>query len=155
MKELHKNNNILEESEEINYIFQTFNAEKAYKIGSYIAEKAINEGYRLSVEIVVNNKLLFHFSTDTSTSDTNRWIKRKLNTVYHFQTSTKSLLKKNKGNEDILYSKYRLDLKEVTLTPGGFPIHVKGIGVIGAIAVSGLEPLQDHEMILEAIKQHL
>jgi uncharacterized protein (UPF0303 family) len=34
---------------------------------------------------------------------------------------------------------------------GSFPIHVKGIAVIGAVSVSGLPQRADHELVVEAL----
>jgi uncharacterized protein (UPF0303 family) len=38
---------------------------------------------------------------------------------------------------------------------GGFPIRVKGAGLIGAITVSGLHERDDHGVVVAAICDHL
>ena len=38
---------------------------------------------------------------------------------------------------------------------GGFPIYVKGVGVIGVVAVSGLTHTQDHQMAVEGVARML
>jgi uncharacterized protein (UPF0303 family) len=38
---------------------------------------------------------------------------------------------------------------------GGFPIRVKGIGVVGAVTVSGLHERDDHEVAVAAICDYL
>ncbi len=41
------------------------------------------------------------------------------------------------------------------LAGGGFPVTVKGAGIIGVIAVSGLPERQDHGVIVDALCDHL
>ena len=41
------------------------------------------------------------------------------------------------------------------LAGGGFPVKVKGAGVIGVIAVSGLPEREDHAVVVDALCDHL
>jgi len=38
---------------------------------------------------------------------------------------------------------------------GAFPANVKGAGVVGVIAVSGLPSKDDHELVVAALSAHL
>ena len=48
-----------------------------------------------------------------------------------------------------------LDIAEYVLAGGGFPVTVKGAGVIGVIAVSGLPEREDHNVVVDALCDHL
>ncbi|TGW07145.1 hypothetical protein EN788_38365, partial [Mesorhizobium sp. M2D.F.Ca.ET.145.01.1.1] len=48
-----------------------------------------------------------------------------------------------------------LDIADYVLAGGGFPVAVKGAGVIGVIAVSGLPERQDHGVVVDALCDHL
>lgn len=48
-----------------------------------------------------------------------------------------------------------LDISDYVLAGGGFPVTVKGAGVIGVIAVSGLPEREDHGVVVDALCDHL
>lgn len=80
------------------------------------------------------------------------WLRRKRNTVLYFGLSTQALFEKQKGEESLLASKYGLELKDYTWTPGGVPIQVKGVGLVGAVTVTGLKPEEDHALALGLLR---
>ncbi len=45
--------------------------------------------------------------------------------------------------------------EDYTLAGGSFPIRVRGAGVIGAITVSGLSSDEDHQMVVDGIRNYL
>ena len=48
-----------------------------------------------------------------------------------------------------------MDKQEIACCGGGFPLTVKNTGVIGTICVSGLPHLEDHNFIVDALKEYL
>jgi uncharacterized protein (UPF0303 family) len=48
-----------------------------------------------------------------------------------------------------------LDSADYVLAGGGFPVEVKGAGVIGAICVSGLPEREDHGLVVSVLADHL
>ncbi|TJW48227.1 MAG: hypothetical protein E5W83_03810, partial [Mesorhizobium sp.] len=48
-----------------------------------------------------------------------------------------------------------LDIADYVLAGGGFPVTVKGAGVIGVVAVSGLPEREDHGVVVDALCAHL
>lgn len=90
-----------------------------------------------------------------TTSDHEKWLNRKINTVLHFQQSTLYLNLKFQNNPQLLKDKYGLDLSQYTIVAGGFSIKVKDYGFIGAIAITGLDPLQDHQLVIDSLKEVL
>lgn len=49
----------------------------------------------------------------------------------------------------------RLDPDTYAAHGGSFPIIVEGVGVVGAVTVSGLPQLQDHRFVVEALEEFL
>jgi uncharacterized protein (UPF0303 family) len=56
-----------------------------------------------------------------------------------------------KQAQTTLLERYALPITDFAAHGGSFPIHVKGIAVIGAVTVSGLPQRADHELVVEAL----
>ncbi|MCI6272697.1 MAG: heme-binding protein [Erysipelotrichaceae bacterium] len=141
--------------EENNLSFEFFNSKIALEIGNYITSKIINNKLDILVDIYAYGKVLYHFSNDNVSPDKENWIVRKRNTVLYFQHSSKYMNIKIGNNQKLLYEKYGLDLKNYCAVAGSFPIYLKNNGLIGAITISGLKPDEDHNLIIEAIKEYM
>jgi uncharacterized protein (UPF0303 family) len=48
-----------------------------------------------------------------------------------------------------------LDPRQYAAHGGGYPILVRGVGPVGVVVVSGLPQLDDHRMVVTAIRAHL
>lgn len=146
-------NQVLEEEKQLT--FKSFNAKKAFQIGEKIARAAIEQNSQVCVEIMINGKVVFHFASDQCIPDNDRWLKRKMNTVLYFHHATKYMHLKLQGDATLLSNKYGLKGSNYAIVPGGFPILVENAGVIGAIAVSGMLPEDDHQCVVQTLKQFI
>lgn len=141
--------------EEQQYEFTTFNAETAFKIGNYAINYCKEQKIAVCIDIYAYSKTLFHFCFDECSMNNEEWIRKKRNAVLYFQHSTKFLALKNKNDASLLISKYGLSNHDYCITPGGFPIKLKGCGIIGAICISGLTPEEDHELLMKLLQVNL
>lgn len=123
----------------------------AIKIVDYIKSNDLNAGVRIEI----NNKTVFQFLSKNSSLDNQNWLRRKINSALHFQRSTLYLWHKLSGDNQLLETKYGLSKSEYTIVPGAIPLKLIGIGVVGAIAVSGLLPEEDHKLALFGIEQFI
>lgn len=141
------------EENEIN--FSVFNNQTIVKLGTYLIDYFNTQNISAGFKIFVNGKTVFQYMSPYTTPDHEKWLNRKINTVLHFQSSTLYLNIKLQNNQQLLKDKYGLDLCQYTIVPGGFPIKVKDYGFIGAMAISGLDPLQDHKLLVDCLKEML
>ncbi len=135
--------------------FTSFDRELAWQIGSDLAQKAINEHLPIVIDITIVNQQVFHYSAPDALPGSDRWVIRKHNTVMFFAHSSAWALAKIGGDQQVLSSKYGLDLHDHVAANGGFPILVKGIGLIGSLCISGLSGTQDHDLIVDVLRKHL
>ncbi len=68
-------------------------------------------------------------------------------------TSSLSVANKLAGDNSTLSSKYGLSDEEYVAVGGAIPIMVDGVGMVGTIAVTGLQPEEDHQLIHDAVKR--
>jgi uncharacterized protein (UPF0303 family) len=79
------------------------------------------------------------------------WARRKRNTVRNFLASTYRLVLEKQRPDRTFPPGEALDPADYVLAGGGFPITVRGAGVVGVIAVSGLPERQDHGVVVDAL----
>jgi uncharacterized protein (UPF0303 family) len=135
--------------------FASFDNDAALAIGNRIVEMAKADKVAVTVDITVNrNPLFFHAMAGTSPNNVD-WIRRKSNLVNRtghasFFVHTEAV---NAGRDyDNLPT---FDSRDYAAHGGSFPIVVKGTGQIGTITVSGLAGVDDHAMVVRALKWYL
>lgn len=139
------------EQEEI-YVFESFSRKDAWKFGTLLVETAEKYEGGVAVGIVQNGLKVFQFVTEGATKHNTQWLDRKVNTVTQFHKSSLQVYCDYKMRGITLEGE-RLNPMDFALCGGGFPLTVKGIGVVGAIAVSGLPHLDDHQVIVDALEK--
>ena len=135
--------------------FTSFDNDAALAIGNRIVEMAKADKVAVTVDVTVNrNPLFFHAMAGTSPNNVD-WIRRKSNLVNRtghasFFVHTEAV---NAGRDyDNLPT---FDPKDYAAHGGSFPIVVKGTGQVGTITVSGLAGVDDHAMVVRALKWYL
>lgn len=141
--------------QEEDLVFHRFDNGDAWVLGAAMASQAKAEGHAVAIDIRRHNVTLFHCSLPGATEDQSAWIRRKAATTLRFERST-ALLKEefsSKGIDPTLGG--WLDTEDYTLAGGSFPIRVRGVGVVGAITVSGLASDEDHEFVISHVRKHI
>lgn len=144
---------LLQQEEELQ--FTKFDSAVAWRLGTWLVETAKRDGLKIAVGITRGGQRVFHWAADGTCPDNDFWIDRKTRTVYRWGHSTFYMGRKLAKEETTPAKKYAVDEKEYAFDGGGFPIRVKGIGVVGTLTVSGLKQHQDHELAVEALKHIL
>ncbi|MFT8737309.1 MAG: heme-degrading domain-containing protein [Zymomonas mobilis] len=132
-------------------ILSEFNEDIAWKLGAYIRNIAADKSYPIAITVARFNQPLFYSAMPNSSPDNKNWLRRKAATVAHYFTSSYAVgLKLKKKGENSL-SRYGLDDKDYATHGGAFPIRVEKAGIVGYIAVSGLDQREDHELVVQAL----
>ena len=135
--------------------FDSFDNEDAWKLGSLIVEDARKRNLPIAVDIRINGYQVFRYGFQGTNDYNEIWLKRKIRSVTMMHKSTLGIhYMRRTGREDIYENGY-LDPAEYAAMGGGFPIYVKGTGVIGVLAVSGLEHHEDHDAAVSGLCKYL
>lgn len=140
--------------EENNLSFTHFTYEDAAVLFDFLRSK-INEpknGFKpMGIEIVMNGMPVYSYYQYGATKSSIAWIKGKRKTVEYFGLSAAyvDVWAKETG-EEIFCSRYGLNT-EFRVCGGGFPIIVKGLGMIGIVAVTGLTRQEDHQICVAGL----
>lgn len=145
---------ILEMQEEI-LQFTHFTNEDAWELGNLLVVEAKRRRLSVSISIRLNNGFtVFRYAANGTNLNTDKWLERKANTVRALERSSFHTYMTLRKNEESLKDWF-MDEKEYAACGGGFPIRVEEVGVIGSIAVAGLEHITDHDLIVKSLSRYL
>jgi uncharacterized protein (UPF0303 family) len=132
-------------------VFDQFDEATAWRIGSVLRDRGMMEEWPVVIDIRLFHRPLFFAALGGATPDNIDWARRKRNVVERYHKSTYRVGREMALKGDTLANRYALALADYADHGGGFPIAVRGIGVIGAVIVSGLAQQDDHMAIVGAL----
>lgn len=143
------------ERQERDLRFATFTNDDAWELGSLLVRLATERGLPVTVDVRRGTQQLFHAARPGTVADNDTWVERKVRVVERFGTSSylQGLRARAKGTT--FAEVHDLPLQQYAAHGGAFPVHVEGVGVVGAVTVSGLPQADDHALVTEAIATFL
>ena len=135
--------------------FASFNEEQAWALGSLMRQVAVERKLPFVIDIRIGDRPLFYTALPGTTPENPDWVRRKVNTVYRFHKSSYRVGREYQLKGQVFDAARGMDLMTYAPNGGGFPLHVSGTGVIGAITVSGVPQRQDHEFVVEMLCRYL
>ncbi|MGW2233734.1 heme-degrading domain-containing protein [Streptomyces sp. NPDC001759] len=136
-------------------VFRQFTYEDAWALGSLLVELARERQAPVAIDIHRAGQQLFHAALPGSTPDNDAWIGRKRRVVERYGEASYLVGARFRAKGTTFEDSSRLDPDRYAAHGGSFPIDVEGVGVIGAVTVSGLPQLEDHRFVVEALEEFL
>ncbi|MCX4881044.1 MULTISPECIES: heme-degrading domain-containing protein [unclassified Streptomyces] len=143
------------EAQERRLVFSQFTHDDAWALGSLLVELARERQAPVAVDIHRSGQQLFHAALPGSTPDNDAWIARKRRVVERYGSASYLVGARFRAKGSTFEDSSRLDPDVYAAHGGSFPINVLGVGVIGAVTVSGLPQLADHRLVVEALEEFL
>jgi uncharacterized protein (UPF0303 family) len=141
--------------QETELAFTEFNELVAHSLGERIRERALREKLVIVVDIRTWDRQLYFMALPGTTADNAEWVRRKFNMVRQVQKASYRPVLENTNGTDHFMPRRGLDNADFVLAGGGFPIRVKGAGIIGCVTVSGLHERDDHQVGVDGICEEL
>ncbi len=131
-----------------------FDAADAWQIGLILREKGLEIGADMALHVSLLGAPVFHCGLGQPKPNFSRWIKRKeKGTLECWKSSLRLKLEALTGGNSP--EDHGFSASDVVFCGGCFPLRLRGLGVVGAITVSGLSDVQDHQLAADALAKFL
>jgi uncharacterized protein (UPF0303 family) len=131
-----------------------FSNDDAWELGSAIVAAGRTQELPIAVEISRNHHRLFHAALAGTAPDNASWIERKTRVVNRFGHSSLYVRQASLEKGTTFEAEFDLDPALYAAHGGAFPILVRSVGPVGVVVVSGLPQVEDHRMVVEALRAH-
>lgn len=141
----------LKQAEET-FVFETFDLEDAYELGSRLRAAGQKEPKPIAVRIVLDDLIVYQSFLPGTNEENNGWMNRKCATVA--RTHGCSLRAAAEREVYGVKEPWQADEAHYAFCGGAFPIVVGGV-YRGVATISGLPHLQDHRCLTEVMAAYL
>ncbi len=130
-----------------------FDNRTGLEIGLAIVNIAKERNQNVAVQIERLNHTIFLYIDDNLPADKHNWLRRKANVAKHFEESSLSVKNDLINGNMSLEKTFGLNSDDYLAKGGSIPLFVKDAGMIAVVTVSGLHDEDDHNVIIEALKE--
>lgn len=139
-------------AQEEKYQFETFSASDAIALAKVMVKNAEELGRPVSIRIDLNGCTVFQYLPEGTGKINEMWMEKKVGIVMALRWSTMRFWAWQESVEGIKRNPEMFPAALIVPCGGGFPITVKGCGVVGAIAVSALGDQAEHDFIIDSLE---
>lgn len=132
-------------------VLKKFDENDAWNLGLWMREQAAEKNYAVGMSVSLNHKKVFHCTMPGTAPLSDDWLRRKENTVYKFFKSSYEMAFFLEGQGQTAHGRYGLAHEDFAIAGGGVPVTVEGVGVVGAVVVTGLPQEDDHGLAAAGI----
>jgi uncharacterized protein (UPF0303 family) len=127
----------------------------AIDLGLLALKHARERHLTIALEVHRSGVVLLRAALPGSTPDNDRWLASKARIVENFHHSTLYERVRHEENDVDFYAATGLSPEFFAAHGGGVPLATKGTGVIGALIVSGLPQVEDHNFAIDVLSRYI
>ncbi len=143
------------EADEQRLVLERFDHDDARELGTLLVGLARSRGAAVTVTVRRGAQRLFHCALPGTSADNDAWVDRKCRVVERYAESSYLVGARFRAKGRTFEDASRLDPDRYAAHGGAFPLRLRGTGVVGAVAVSGLSQTEDHALVVEALERFL
>ena len=132
-----------------------FDHDDAFRLGMKLVERARSAAMPLTIQVTRVHQVLFQVAMPGTVLDNDHWVRRKTATVYRFGHSSFYMGVSCRARGVTLAERYGVDPADYAEHGGAFPVRVRGVGLVGVVAVSGLPQEEDHRLVVETLERSI
>lgn len=141
--------------DERSLVLDRFTKADAWELGCQLRAAAVDRGLPIVIGIVVGQQIVFRTALDGSSADNDGWLERKTAVALRYGRSSLGVGESFRVKGQEFEQNSRLEPGRYAAHGGVFPITVAGVGVVGAVGVSGLPQLEDHEFVVGQLREFI
>ncbi len=139
------------EAEAATLILDRFDEGTAFDLGSRLVALARKDNLPVVINIRTATRCLFHAALPGSSGLNDNWARRKSNTALMMQAASLMVGARHREKGETL-AKHGLSTDDYADHGGAVPIVVAGAGMVAVATVSGLPQLEDHALVVRALR---
>lgn len=140
--------------QEARLVFDRFDHECSWQLGCSLVARAREEALPIAIGIRRNGQTLFAAAMPGTSADSDTWLARKARVTDRFGHSSLYVRQLILAEGTPTAAERALPTESYALFGGSFPIFVSRAGHVGTVAVTGLDQLSDHLLVVDALAAH-
>ncbi|MFJ6157065.1 heme-degrading domain-containing protein [Pseudarthrobacter sp. NPDC092184] len=135
--------------------FPGFSMDDALNLGLLLVELGKERGLPIAIDISRGEQVLFHVALPGATPDNGHWIGAKKRTAARYEAPSLLVGLRARLQGGRIEDNAWFDQTRYAAHGGSFPLYVTGVGAVATVTVSGLPQVQDHDLVVEALRDIL
>ncbi|WP_374946959.1 heme-degrading domain-containing protein [Agreia sp.] len=131
----------------------SFGPSDALRLGLILVRTGTQGTLPIAIDIRRGAQILFHVALEGAQADNDVWIARKSSAVERYGIPSLLLGTRPKIAGKRIEDEDWFDQTAYAAHGGGFPITVRGTGVVAVVTVSGLPQIDDHDLVVSALRE--
>jgi uncharacterized protein (UPF0303 family) len=132
--------------------FPRFSPDDALNLGLLLVELGKERGLPIAIDITKGSQVLFHVALPGATPDNEHWVRAKQRTAVRYEVPSLLVGLRGRTGGGRIEDNGWFDERRYAAHGGAFPVYVTGVGAVATVTVSGLPQVQDHDLVVEALR---